>query len=183
MRLDKPIAQVAPSLVDHPSAWLVVSTGSLLFGQALAVAPWFVDYYLLILLLLPVCCFFDRQWRRWAVLGIIGSLTFSLGYLRHKQILSPDFPANHLRSVMVEGSPIYFEGLLVHEPETLPNRSRWLVRSERIWHSTGAEEIMGDLLLSVRYTRREWRYGDRVRFRVQPVVPQQNGNTRSNRRR
>ncbi len=71
---------------------------------------------------------------------------------------------------------VYLEGTLTRDPEKLPNRSRWLVRGERIWHPTGAEEIEGELLLSVRAARREWRYGDRVRFWVRPVTPRDSGN-------
>jgi len=175
---DKPIAAAAASPIDHPSVWLVVPTLFLLFGQALAVLPWFANYYWLIFLFLPVVVLFSRNRMRWAVLAIIAGLTFSLGTLRHRQILSPVFPANHLRSIMSEGLPIYLEGSLSQEPEMLSNRNRWLVRSERIWHPTGAEEITGNLLVSVRQTRREWRYGDRVRFRVQPVAPLENGNPR-----
>src|SRR3990170_3971599 len=81
---------------------------------------------------------------------------FALGYYRHHQLLFPSFPPNHLRSVMAENTGLYLEGVLLHEPEKLPNRSRWYLRAQRIWHAAGAEEISGDLLLNVRQLRREW---------------------------
>ena len=56
--------------------------------------------------------------------------------------------------------------MLLHEPEKLPNRSRWYLRAERIWHPTGAEEISGDMLLNIRHLRREWHYGDRIRAHI-----------------
>lgn len=107
---------------------------------------------------------------------MVGALSFSLGYFRYWQLLHPDFPPNHLRSMINDSQPLYLEGILAREPEKLPNRSRWLLRSERIWHSTGAEEISGDLLVSIRHVRREWHYGDRVRFWVRPQAPRDSGN-------
>ena len=103
-------------------------------------------------------------------------LGFSLGYIRHGQLLHPDFPPNHVHGLTHDSVRVYLEGSLVREPEKLPNRSRWLLRCERIWHPTGAEEISGDLLLSVRHVRREWHYGDRVRFWVRPQAPRNSGN-------
>ena len=71
---------------------------------------------------------------------------------------------------------VFLEGSLLQEPEKLPNRIRWLLRSERVWHPSGAEEISGDILINVRAVRREWRYGDRVRFWIRPVPPRDAGN-------
>ena len=48
--------------------------------------------------------------------------------------------------------------------------------AERIWQPTGAQEITGDILLGVRAVRRDWRYGDRVRFWIRPSIPQDSGN-------
>ena len=103
--------------------------------------------------------------------SVFAALTFALGYVRHRQLLYPEFSEDHLRSVMTQEERLYLEGTLRHEPEKLPNRSRWQVRAERIWHPTGAEEITGDILLSVRAVRRDWHYGDRVRFWIRPVDP------------
>jgi competence protein ComEC len=50
------------------------------------------------------------------------------------------------------------------------------MRSQRIWHPTGAQEIQGDLLINVRHTKREWRYGDRIRLWVRPGIPRSSGN-------
>jgi competence protein ComEC len=86
------------------------------------------------------------------------------------------FADDHLRTVMARDSALYLEGTLRHEPEKLAQRTRWQVGAERIWHPTGAEEISGDILIGVRFVRREWRYGDRVRLRVRPQLPQDSGN-------
>jgi len=77
---------------------------------------------------------------------------------------------------MKDDTRFYLEGLLRREPEKLPGRSRWVVQAERIWHPTGSEEVSGNIIVGVRYARREWRYGDRVRFWLQPQVPRDSGN-------
>ena len=100
----------------------------------------------------------------------------AVGYVRHREILFPNFPDHHLRSVMVRHERIWLEGWIKAEPERVSNRHRWLIRTERIWHPTGAEEISGDLQLSVRAARRDWRYGDRIRFWIRPNLPQNSGN-------
>lgn len=71
---------------------------------------------------------------------------------------------------------MYVEGVLYREPERLPQRSRWLVRAERIWHPTGAQAATGDLLLSIRHTRGDWHYADRIRFSVRLTVPRGSDN-------
>src|SRR4029453_4724668 len=75
-----------------------------------------------------------------------------------------------------DSARLYLEGTLAREPEKLPNRSRWLLRCERIWYPTGAEEISGNLLVEIRQVRREWHYGDRVRFWIRPQAPRNAGN-------
>ncbi|HET7006355.1 MAG TPA: DNA internalization-related competence protein ComEC/Rec2 [Candidatus Binatia bacterium] len=160
----------------HPSAWLIVPTLFLLLGQALAVAPWQLpgSGWLAVapFVLLP----FYRRWRGWTILGLLVILAFAIGYVRHREILLPQFPENHLRSVMLRHEQVLIEGQLKAEPENLINRHRWLLRAERIWHPTGAEEISGDLQLSLRNARRDWRYGDRIRFWLRPNLPQNSGN-------
>ena len=160
----------------HPSAWLFVPTLALLLGQVVAAAPWRLpaDYWLALLpfVLLP----FYRRWRRLVILGLLTTLAFGVGYVRHREILFANFPEHHLRSVMLRHERIWLEGWISAEPQKLGNRHRWLVRAERIWHPTGAEEISGDLQLGLRWTRRDWRYGDRVRFWIRPNLPHNNGN-------
>jgi len=160
---------------SHPSVWLVVITAALLAGQALASiaelprnSAWVA--------LAPLLLVFSRRTRRLAILLIIAAIVFAVGYARHHDLLHPVFPRHHLRSVMDESSDLYLEGWLKQEPEKLPNRTRWLVGTERIWHPTGAQEITGDILVNVRAGRRDWRYGDRVRFRIRPVAPRDSGN-------
>jgi competence protein ComEC len=161
----------------NPSAWLIAPTISLLLGQAIAVAPWPIPPEAAAVSLLPLFLIGSPRWRRRALLLALSSVALSVGYVRHRDLLFPEFPQNHLRSVMArEDAPLYLEGTLRHEPEKLISRSRWQVAAERIWHRSGAEEITGDMLVTLRAVHRDWRYGDRVRFWLRPLVPQNSGN-------
>ena len=162
-------------LSRYPSTWLIVTTLAILLGQAVVVGPVLPPLSFL-LLLLPLPIFFRRGGIAWAILYLLAASALASGYWRHAQILSPQFPPYHLRSVMREGEQIYLEGELRAEPEKLPQRSRWIVRSLRIWQPTGAREVAGDLLLTVRNTTKEWRYGDLVRFWIRPQIPRDAGN-------
>ena len=195
--------QIAPTVprAIRPSTWLFALTGSLLLGQLAAASPVVLSADLVWLLLVPLVLLIDplaklrwlttliagrdvtserstitRNYQARALLAMVAGSMFALGYFRHHQLLFPTFPPNHLRSVMNENNDFFLEGVLLHEPERLPNRSRWYLRAERIWHLTGAEEISGDLLLNVRQLRREWHYGDRIRAQIRPTVPKDSGN-------
>jgi competence protein ComEC len=161
---------------DHPSVWLFFSTLSLLAGQGAAALPHAVPCPLFSLVLTPLLLVFKARTRRWGLLIFAAALCFALGYVRHWRLLHPGFAANHVRLLTHENARVYLEGSLAREPERLPNRHRWLLRGERIWHPTGAEEISGNLLLSLRHVRREWHYGDRVRFWIRPQAPRDSGN-------
>ena len=163
-------------VINHPSLWLAAATFALLLGQAVAVVPRVIRLEACALLFLPPLLLLSRRSRRWGILLTVTALAFSLGYIRHRQLLYPTFPPHHLRSVMDDNSRLYLEGSLGQEPEKLPNRSRWLIRAERIWHPTGAQEITGNVLIGVRNARREWHYGDRVRFWIRPLAPRDGGN-------
>jgi competence protein ComEC len=104
------------------------------------------------------------------------SIAFSVGYARHHDLLHPAFPSQHLRALMTRQESLFLEGVLVQEPEKLPHRTRWVVRAEALWHPTGAEEIEGQILIGLRTVRRDWRYGDRLRFVIKPSVPRDSGN-------
>jgi len=159
----------------HPSTWLIAPTLFLLLGQAIAAAPWNLpDSFWLLMVPVALLPFFRRP--HWVILGLLTTLAASIGYIRHRAILFPQFPEHHLRSVMLRNERIWLEGWIRAEPEKLNNRFRWLVRAERIWHPMGAEEISGDLQLGLRSARRDWRYGDRIRFWVRPNLPQNSGN-------
>ncbi len=151
-------------------------TGLLLLGQA--TAPFATGIHLAAAWLLPAPLFLclSGKTRRWGLLSLIGALAFGVGYIRHRQLLEPKFPPHHLRAMLTIDETLYIEGTLKQEPERLPTRSRWIIGAQRIWHPTGAEEIVGDLILTVRSVRREWRYGDRVRFKLRPVIPRDSGN-------
>ena len=78
---------------------------------------------------------------------------------------------------MTQESRLYLEGTLRQSRKNCPNRSRWLVRSERIWHPTGAEEITGDILLgrAHRAARVALRRPGAV-LRLRPSLPHDSGN-------
>ena len=162
--------------LGHPSVWLVAPTLSLLAGQAVAVLPWVVPSPFFFLTLVPLLLVIKKTTRRWGLLLFTAGLGFSLGYIRHWQLLHPDLPPSHIRLLANENPRLYLEGVLAREPEKFPNRNRWLLRCERIWHPTGAEEISGNLLVNTRQVRREWHYGDRVRFWIRPQAPRDAGN-------
>ncbi|HEY3303248.1 MAG TPA: DNA internalization-related competence protein ComEC/Rec2 [Candidatus Binatia bacterium] len=163
-------------LFRYPSSWLIAATLALLIGQAIAASPLIFPPVYLSLLLIPLPFIFWRVGFGWAVLCLLSAVALSAGYWRHLQLLEPKFPPDHLRSVIQEDSRLYLEGVLHQEPEKLPQRSRWLVRVLRVWHPTGSQEISGDILLTVRTGSRDWHYGDRIRFWVEPRIPRDNGN-------
>ncbi|TMA08251.1 MAG: DUF4131 domain-containing protein [Deltaproteobacteria bacterium] len=132
-------------LEKNPSSWLIAPTLSLLFGQAVAATPIVLPSSASLFFIVPLLLFFWRAKRMWAVFIAVAAIAFVLGYARHRQLLHPQFSSDHLRSIMNESSQVYLEGVLHYEPERLPQRSRWVVRSERVWHPTGAQEITGDL--------------------------------------
>ncbi len=163
-------------LQRNPSAWLIAPTLALLGGQALAASPLRPPAYSLALFLLPLPFIFRRGARRWAIIGLVCGLAFAIVYRRHLDVLEPEFPASHIRSVMEDGGELYLEGRLNAEPDRLPQRMRWNVRLLRVWHPTGAEEVTGDILVTIRFAARDWRYGDLVRFRAEPFVPRAGAN-------
>ena len=160
----------------HPSAWLVVPTLALLLGQALATLPGTIPAEAAVLFLPLLLLIVSPRWRGLGILLLLSSIALSVGFVRHRQLLLPVFAENHLRTVMARDGSLYLEGLLNQEPERLVQRTRWQLRAERVWHATGAEEITGNMLVSLRTVRREWRYGDRVRLRLRPQLPQDSGN-------
>jgi competence protein ComEC len=176
MASDKAESPAVCFSIVQPSNWLAVLTLALLAGQAAATLPWRVFPQFVFLPLVPFAFAFSAAQRRAALLVSAGTLLFVVGYVRHQNLLAPGFPQNHLRAVMNEDDRLYLEGTLIREPEKLPNRSRWIFRSERLWHPTGAEDIGGDILLSLRNVHREWRFGDRVRFWLRPQIPRDAGN-------
>ncbi len=160
----------------NPAVWLIVPTLALLSGQAVAAGPWTLPSATAAIVIVPALATLDRRTRRLSFLVLLSLVAFAVGYARHRQLLDPEFTEHHLRTVMRRNDRIYLEGILTREPEKLPNRNRWQVGSERLWHPTGAEEIEGEILVSVRTVGRDWRYGDRVRFWVRPVAPRDSGN-------
>ena len=160
----------------NPSTWLFLSMAALLLGQALAAAP--VDIPPQVFLVafavgLFLCRLSPRRYLLWL---LVSGVVFALGYSRHRQLLLPDFGPDHIRSVIRGEAQLYLEGIHIQEPEKLANRSRWWLRCERIWHPTGAQEIVGNIVVSVRQAQRQWRYGDRIRTVIRPRLPRDSGN-------
>jgi competence protein ComEC len=176
MSSEPPAAPELSWFNSSPSVWLIIPTLALLAGQAAATAPWAIPAQAVLLAPLALILVFSPATRRWGLLLFLAALVFTVGYVRHRQLIHPTFPANHLRSIMQSEERVFVEGSLLQEPEKLPDRIRWLVRGQRVWHPTGSEEITGDILINVRAVRREWRYGDRVRFWIRPVLPRDAGN-------
>jgi competence protein ComEC len=176
MSFDTATRTAAAAKFDHPSVWLVVPTLSLLVGQAVAALPLFIPPWAFLVTLMALLLVIKTTTRRRGLLIFAAAVSFSLGHIRHTQLLRPNFPPNHVYFLTSDNTRIYLEGVLAREPERLPNRNRWLLRCERIWHPTGAEDISGNLLLSVRQVGREWHYGDQVRFWIRPQAPRDAGN-------
>lgn len=175
MRFGDPASSGEETLERNRSLWLIAPTLFLLTGQACA-AWWNFPSILLALFLVPAAILFADKKPKLASLILLVGIAFSVGYLNHRRILHPSFPPHHLRSVMEEGQKLYLEGRLQREPERFPRQSRWAMRAQRLWHPTGAQDITGDILISVRRETREWHYGDRIRVWLEPQVPRSGGN-------
>ena len=170
-----PASSGEDALKRNRSLWLVVPTFALLLGQAWA-AWWNFSAIFLSVFLVPAALFLAYKRRKLAALVLLAGIAFSAGYLNHQRILYPAFSPDHLRSVTKENQKLYLEGILRQEPERFPQRSRWVIRAERLWHPTGAQKITGDILISIRHTAKEWRYGDRIRLWIEPQLPRGGGN-------
>ena len=99
---DGPAALIRTTI--FPSFWLFAITGSLLLGQLIATSPFNLSPYFLLALAIPLAVICRKGYRNRPLLIIIAGLAFALGYYRHRQLLSPDFGSNHLRSAMSENA-------------------------------------------------------------------------------
>lgn len=159
-----------------PTGWLFLITAALLLGQALANVPFDIPASVFLLAFLIALCASLLRPRRYLWLLLVSIPMLAVGYSRHRQLLLPDFGPEHIHSLMSDEEPLYIEGVLSQEPEKLANRSRWWLRCERIWQPTGAQEIVGNIVVSVHRVSREWQYGDRIRAVMQPRLPSDSGN-------
>jgi competence protein ComEC len=102
---------------------------------------------------------------------VLSPLLFGLfGILFIGRVLHPDFPPYHL--IHFAGDKKYhLEGVLYRPPEPMPDRTRLYVRGERIYLEEGDFPVAGNLLLTVRGRKGNWRYGDRVRFISKLYLP------------
>jgi competence protein ComEC len=184
MPLPVPAVQTQRSWIQVPTFWLVCLTLALLSGQAFAPSGLVPPRLGLFAFLLPVPLFFRSRSRAWGLLAVMTLGFFSIGYVRHFRLLYPRFGPEHLRVIAADGAPVYVEGSLYREPERLGDlstgaqagRSRWYFKVERIWHPTGAEPAQGNVLITVRRERGDWRYGDRLRLWLVVRPPRNAGN-------
>jgi len=163
-------------LERNPAPLLVVPTLSLLLGQAAFQLSFRIALICSIAILIASVYTWILRKRKWALLFFFSSLAFFAGHWLHQRILTPQFPNNHLRLLTDGRKAVQVEGFLYRAPERQFGRSRWYLRVERIWRPLGAQEAMGNILVTVREVQREWHYGDRVRFsvRVRPPRPARN---------
>jgi competence protein ComEC len=98
-----------------------------------------------------------------AIFGLFGTLYIGA-------VLYPDFSANHI--IHFSGDKKYsIEGILYKAPEPLPEKTRLYVAAEGIHLDPGRFPVTGNLLLTLKETRVDFRYGDRVRFISKLYVP------------
>jgi competence protein ComEC len=102
---------------------------------------------------------------------VLSPLLFGLfGLLFIGRVLHPDFPPYHL--IHFAGDKKYhLEGVLYRPPEPMPDRTRLYVRGEKIYLEEGNFPVTGNLLLTVKDRKSDWRYGDRVRFISKLYLP------------
>ncbi len=163
-------------LERNPAPLLVVPTLSLLLGQAAFPLSFRIALICSSAVLIASVCTWLLGKRKWALLFFFSSLAFFTGHGLHQRALTPQFPNHHLRLLTDGRKAVQVEGFLYREPERQFGRSRWYLRTEVIWRPLGAQEAMGNILVTVREVQREWHYGDRVRLwvRVRPPRPARN---------
>ncbi len=158
-------------LERNPAPLLVVPTLSLLLGQAAFPLSFRIALICSIAILIASVCTWLLGKRKWALLFFFSSLAFFTGHGLHQRALTPQFPNHHLRLLTDGRKAVQVEGILYREPERQFGRSRWYLRTEVLWRPLGAQEAMGNILVTVRDVQREWHYGDRVRLRVRVRPP------------
>jgi len=163
-------------LERNPATLLVVPTLSLLLGQAAFPLSFRIALICSIAILIASVCTWLWGKRKWALLFFFSSLAFFAGHGLHQRLLTPQFPNYHLRFLTDGRKAVQVEGFLYREPERQFGRSRWYLRTEVIWRPLGAQEAVGNILVTVREVQREWHYGDQVRLwvRVRPPRPARN---------
>ncbi|MFQ5684516.1 MAG: DNA internalization-related competence protein ComEC/Rec2 [Candidatus Binatia bacterium] len=166
-------------LEKNPASLLIVPTLSLLAGQTVAtfisLPPLFILLFSVLMVLFPFFLVHPAK-GRWALVLLFSSAAFAGGFYMHQNLLTPHFPANHLRVIANRKDLFYLEGFHYREPDLRPDRSRWYLRAEWIWQPNGAQKVKGNILVTVSHTRREWHYGDRVRLKLKLHPPRTPGN-------
>src|SRR5262245_62159781 len=82
-------------LEKNPSIWLIAPTLSLLCGQAIAATTIALPSSAVVFFIVPLLLFFWQAKRAWAVFLLLVAMAFGLGYVRHRQLLQPDFSPDH----------------------------------------------------------------------------------------
>jgi competence protein ComEC len=164
-------------LTRYPNAFLIVPALSLLLGQALVPLrvpglPFAVALFAFVAL---GSLLVAKAWN-WVLIALLSAGALGVGYLAHEKALNPELPAHHLRSLTDFRGALYVEAVHYREPERLPDRSRWYLRTERIWLPKGARESEGRVLVTVGTEKNEWHYGDQVRLWLRVRPPHNLGN-------
>lgn len=101
--------------------------------------------------------------RRFPFLLAISLLLFCWGNLSIKDLLQPEFPANHIARFIAEG-PVTLEGVVDSRPESTEKGSRVYLACEKIYQSTGAITVSGRVLIHVGPGQITVGAGDRIRL-------------------
>ena len=124
--------------------------------------PVFILFSLLVLLLVSLLYFFLKENPKLANLFLISALLVA-GFFRY-EILSKDFPINHI--VHFVGLDKYFsvEGKIVDYPDIRKDRTYLVVEIEKISRKDREISTCGQILIKIKQPTFRFNYGDRIRF-------------------
>ena len=107
---------------------------------------------------------------RLAVLVGLLSGAFLAGNLTLQRVYTPDFPAHHLRHLVLP-QKVVLEGWLFREPERGPGRGRLYLEAQRVWQDGQPRPATGKVLVTVRHLQDRWQYGDVLRLPLKLRIP------------
>ncbi len=114
--------------------------------------------------------FFIRDGNRKIALTFSAIIFVLFGFLYITRILHPDFPPHHL--IHLAGDRSYLiEGVLYQPPESMQEKTKLFIRTERAFLQEKSWPVAGNLLLWVKDRGGNFRYGDRVRFPSRLYLP------------
>jgi len=113
----------------------------------------------------------DAVWRR---VGIV-VLACVVGNLNATQVYQPNFPPHHI-ALAITHRPVDLQATLLADPEVRGEHTRLWLGTEQIDEGQGWRATVGSVLLTVRYSQRNWSAGDRFRATVSLHRPRNMGN-------